>query len=185
MYVGIDYSLTSPAITIHHGYDWNYSNIHHYCLANTTKQVQRWSTLENVNVSLYKEWTNEMERYEFLANWTIDNIITPFKRPQSVFLEDYAYAATGRVFHIAENVAILKYKLKKSGIKYTVVAPTVIKKFATGKGNANKELMYENFCKDTNTKINLSDGKIGNPVSDIVDSYYICKYGLKNLTLTE
>ena len=50
-------------------------------------------------------------------------------------------------------------------------------------------MMYQNYVrsskKDTNTKINLSDGKIGNPVSDIVDSYYICKYGLKNLTLTE
>ena len=35
--------------------------------------------------------------------------------------------------------------------------------------------MYENFCKETKTNINLTlspkSDKIGNPTSDIVDSY--------------
>ena len=48
--------------------------------------------------------------------------------------------------------------------------------------------MYENFCKETKTNINLTlspkSDKIGNPTSDIVDSYYICKYGQKNLTFS-
>ena len=188
MIVGIDYSLTSPAITIHYGTEWNCNNINHYCIANNNNQRQRWSTIQNVNVSLYPKYNDNLERYEALAEWVIDNVVTPFKRPDFVVLEDYAYAATGRVFNIAENVAILKYKLKKWGIKYHLVAPTVIKKFATDKGNANKELMYENFCKETKTNINLTlspkSDKIGNPTSDIVDSYYICKYGQKNLTFS-
>ena len=39
-------------------------------------------------------------------------------RVETVFLEDYAYAATGRVFHIAENAGILKYKLKNFKTQY-------------------------------------------------------------------
>ena len=48
-----------------------------------------------------------------------------------------------------------------------------------GKGNANKELMYESFLKETSRNLQeelvVKSEKIGNPTSDIVDSYYICK----------
>ena len=168
---GIDYSLTSPAITVYHGNRWNYNNVMHYCIANNDNQRRRWSSIENVNVSLYPKYSDEMGRYEALAEWAVDVIVTPWKRPDFVILEDYAYAATGKVFHIAENVAILKYKLKKWGIKYHLVAPSVIKKFATEKGNANKEFMYQNFCEDTKTEINLTIS----PKSDTIKNPTISK----------
>jgi len=56
-----------------------------------------------------------------------------------VFMEGYAFGATGRVFQIAENTGSLKYQLWKEGLGYDVYPPSMIKKFATGKGNANKE----------------------------------------------
>jgi Holliday junction resolvasome RuvABC endonuclease subunit len=63
------------------------------------------------------------------------------------------------------------------------VVPSVVKKGATGKGNADKDKMYEAFVKDT--KIDLKKlfdtEKVGNPISDIVDSYYIQKVGYDNL----
>ena len=50
------------------------------------------------------------------------------------------------------------------------------------KGNADKDMMYEAFLKET--KIDLKKifdtDKVGNPISDIVDSYYIAKVGYKN-----
>ena len=65
-----------------------------------------------------------------------------------------------------------------------LIAPTAIKKFATGKGNANKELMYESFLKETSRNLQeelvVKSEKIGNPTSDIVDSYYICKIMLES-----
>ena len=54
------------------------------------------------------------------------------------------------------------------------------KKIATGKGNADKTKMYEAFLKET--KVPLKDiispnkKEIGNPVSDLVDAFYICKF---------
>jgi hypothetical protein len=55
-----------------------------------------------------------------------------------VALEGYAYNAKGRVFHIAENTGILKYKMFQRGVPLDIVEPTKVKKFATEKGNASK-----------------------------------------------
>ena len=53
---------------------------------------------------------------------------------------------------------------------------------ATGKGNADKELMYQSFKEQT--KIDLMKDfdmeKLNNPVTDIIDSYYIAKFGYEN-----
>ena len=54
---------------------------------------------------------------------------------------------------------------------------SIVKKFATDKGNANKDLMYEHFCKDTKTDLmkTFDMQTLSNPITDIVDSYYIAR----------
>ena len=70
-------------------------------------------------------------------------------------------------------------------LKYETVVPSVVKKGATGKGNADKDKMYEAFVKET--KIDLKKifdtDKVGNPISDIVDSYYIQKVGYEGISI--
>jgi len=61
----------------------------------------------------------------------------------------------------------------------------MIKKFATGKGNAKKQDMEVAFINETNYHIKDVLGlteKQFNPSSDIIDSYFICKYGYENFT---
>lgn len=98
---------------------------------------------------------------------------------EQIAIEGYAYGAKGKVFHIAENTGVLKYRLHQTGIPLEVIPPSAIKKQSAGKGNANKEEMYNAFTKETGVFLQMviSPGKkdIGNPVSDIVDSYFICK----------
>ena len=57
-----------------------------------------------------------------------------------------------------------------------------VKKYASGKGNADKQLMYDSFTEHTKVDlIKMFDmGKLNNPVTDIVDSYYIAKVGNEN-----
>ena len=66
------------------------------------------------------------------------------------------------------------------GIPLEVIPPTTIKKFATGKGNADKTMMHNSFKEDTGidlkTIVTPDKGMVDNPVSDIVDSFYIGKY---------
>jgi len=87
------------------------------------------------------------------------------------------------IFQIAENCGILKHVLLSKKLKYVTVPPSIVKKFATDKGNANKELMYEQFCKDTKTDLmKMMDMQtLSNPVTDIVDAYYIARCGYESI----
>ena len=103
-----------------------------------------------------------------------------------VFLEGYSYGSTGKVFHIAENTGVLKYLMWDEELNFEIIPPTVIKKFATGKGNANKEKMYEAFCTenpnlDLRSQLTPRSSNVISPVSDIVDAYFIAKYGISNI----
>ena len=81
------------------------------------------------------------------------------------------------MFNIAENTGVLKYKLYQSGIPLECINPSTIKKNATGKGNATKHMMYDAFY--TETRVDLIDEmkmiSLNNPITDIVDSYFVCK----------
>ena len=59
----------------------------------------------------------------------------------------------------------------------------MVKRFATTKDNANKPEMLDRFNMDNN--IDLREAlniKTENPISDIVDSYYIWQYGYVHTT---
>ena len=86
----------------------------------------------NIRGELFPEYSEECGRYDSISDWAVELLIGC----NMVALEDYAYGAKGRVFHIAENTGVLKYKLWQQSIPLDVVQPTKVKKFATGKGNA-------------------------------------------------
>ena len=75
----------------------------------------------------------------------------------------------------------------KNKVSFKSYPPTVIKKFATGKGNANKEQMYDAFVGELLTPTDLKERltpkakKVINPISDIVDSYFIAKCGAEGM----
>lgn len=180
---GIDYSMTSPSITIFSPSEDGEKFTFEKCVTfffNDTKKYrgefcQRRVYGHDIDNGFY---THEIERFAMLADKVLA-ILEGFN-VKEVALENYAYSATGRVFHIAENTGILKFKLLEMGYLLHTYEPTVIKKFATGKGNAKKEQMYESFHKETGVnlvhELGSTSKKIGSPISDIVDSYFIAKF---------
>ena len=182
---GIDYSLTSPAICVWKSTDdddgfFNFDDCALYYLEIPKRRGPTPHGILNIHANPYPEWETEEERHELLSKWTM-SIITGCE----VFIEGYAFATSGtsHVRSIAENTGLLKHKMHKVKQSFTSVPPTVIKKYATGKGNANKEGMYEAFVDELLTPTDLKERltpkatKVKNPVSDLVDSYFICKYG--------
>jgi len=173
---GIDLSLTSPALCLFLGdEEFSFEFCKFKYLTDNNKRLFSNNFLEG---SLFPSYGSQYERYENISKWVLNNLndygIT------SVFIEDYSYASTGRVFHIAENTGILKYIMWKHNINIIPLPPTVIKKTATGKGNANKELMQTAFVQETGLNLKnmlLLTEKQWNPSSDIIDSYFICKHG--------
>jgi Holliday junction resolvasome RuvABC endonuclease subunit len=175
VFAGIDYSLTSPAICIHTGDVWDYENCVFYYLVNNQKYLNRED--KKYVPSIYPSHGEDVERFHLLAEWSMGNIRN--HSVDYVGIEGYAFGAVGRVFQIAENGGLLKHKLWINNFKVATFPPTVIKKFATGKGNSNKEAMVESFETETNVSIREKCGitnKQWNPISDIVDAYYIAKF---------
>ena len=188
---GIDYSLTSPAICIYteeenDGY-FDFDRCVLYYLSNNERQQQlaTRSGLSNLKAELYPEWNCEEERHEKLASWAYRIV----QGCSEVYLEGYAFATSAQagVRSIAENTGLLKHKMWKNKVSFKSYPPTVIKKFATGKGNANKELMYDAFVGELLTPTNLKElltpraKKVINPISDIVDAYFIAKCGAEGM----
>jgi Holliday junction resolvasome RuvABC endonuclease subunit len=101
-----------------------------------------------------------------------------------IFIEGYSYGSKGQaIFQIAENGGILKYRLNEQKLDYGIIVPSVVKKLATGKGNADKEKMYQAFKEETKKDLmKIFDMQtLNNPVTDIIDSYYIAKAGYESI----
>jgi hypothetical protein len=183
--IGIDYSLNSPAICIA-SKDLTFKNCKFYFVSSKKKYIGKFGN--NILGSEYKEWTDPIQRFNNLANWSLQTIknygdMNLFDGTQMVFIEGYSYGSKGQaIFQIAENCGILKSYLLSKKLKYNIIVPSIVKKFATDKGNANKELMYEQFCKDTKTDLmkDFDMQTLSNPITDIVDAYYIARCGYEN-----
>jgi len=179
--VGIDYSLNSPAICICKDEEFDFDKCSFYYL--TSKKKHLGKIRHNIQGDEHKEYNDPIERFENLSTWAIHKINT-FSNIQNdikVFIEGYSFGSKGQaVFQIAENAGILKYRLRNlSNFKYDTVVPSVVKKYATGKGNADKQLMYDTFTKEhkVDLKKDFDMQTLNNPVTDIIDSYYIAKCG--------
>ena len=177
--IGIDYSLTSPAICI--TTDFVFKKSKFYYLTNKKKYIGAMSA--NITGFEHKEYDTPIRRFSQISDWVYELIEDTIHTEQLVFIEGYSFGSKGQaIFQIAENCGILKYRLQQMMINYDTVVPSVVKKGATGKGNADKDMMYEFFSKETNTDLKkvFDTQKVGNPISDIVDSYYIAKVGYEN-----
>ena len=179
--VGIDYSLNSPAICIA-GDDFDFNKCSFHFLTSKKKHIGQFG--KNIFGYEHKEYKNPIIRFSNISMWALDIIHKHKTDTAKVFVEGYSFGSKGQaVFQIAENCGILKYRLQMSpSILYDTIVPSVVKKYASGKGNADKQLMYDSFLNHTGADLlkAFDMGKLNNPVTDIVDSYYIAKVGYEN-----
>ena len=126
--IGIDYSLTSPAVCV--------NGKKFYYLTNKKKWQVKIS--EDIIGYAHKEWTDPIQRFTYISDFVFDILFTT--NNPTIFIEGYSFGSKGQgLFQIAENCGILKYRLLENGYSYNTVVPSVVKKGATGKGNADKD----------------------------------------------
>jgi hypothetical protein len=191
MIVGIDYSMTSPALCVCVG-EFDIKNCKFLYVTNVKKYEGVFGQFEGV---LVDSWKHNADRFDQLAGIARDFIFNnwPEDSPEPLIgLEGYAMGAKGQVFNIGENTGILKYYIQVlEEWEVATYAPSSIKKFATEKGNADKEKMYESFILDTGLDLekvfgfDIDPEKIRGPISDVVDAYYIAKLHSQAVSLIE
>lgn len=185
MIVAFDYSLSCPCMCL--SLDDNLSlmsgweNVYAITFLTSIKKYVSWFFGGKIIGYLHKEYKTEQERYHNISQHFIDVLdIMVVKKDSPVYIEDYSFGSKGRVFEIAENTAILKQKLWTRGHDIVTVPPTVIKKFATKSGAAKKEDMYNAFFAKTQVDLHTNvtpHKKLGSPVTDIVDAFFLAEYG--------
>lgn len=181
--------MSAPAVAIYRGssknFNWKKVTFFYY-MKDQPNFKKNWETKKGKvwchGDSYSSDYKTNTERFSRIGNWVIDciSIFETDTSMCSIMMEDYALGAKGKVFEIAENMGILKYKLQIIGHRYSVVAPTTVKKFATGKGNSDKLKMYDAWKQETDNfdlwnMMTPNRTSISSPVTDIVDSYFLLK----------
>ena len=145
VYAGIDYSISCPAICVYDSDSGPYTHsncVYYYCqkgVSDREKERRSLLNLSNIHHAFQYDWKDTYHQYFGTADFFM-SILLQYS-VEEVAMEDYALGAIGRVFDIAEATGILKNFMMLSGIKFTVFAPTTVKKVFSGKGNSNKEGM--------------------------------------------
>ena len=172
MLIGIDSSITCPCICLYdERREFKFENCFFYYLTNTKKFADK--ILPNITGESFQEYIQDVDRFDTISDWAMNLCIGS----SEVAIEGYSFGSKGRVFNLAENMGILKHKLYKAAIPVTIIEPSKAKKIATGKGNADKQAMFEAFTAETGINLMHKFGqeKLTNPVTDIIDSYFILK----------
>ena len=184
--VGIDLSLTSPAVAIYEDDVWSLfafaqrNKEHMFTWSNKPFQLHLFPKIPEGTV---------VERYIYI----IDDImeIIP-KHCTCVAMEAYAFPSreqAGHNFKLHELGGYLKIQLKKKGHIVHGVAVATWKKHIVGHGHATKKQICEfvtnnydlDLLKILHLEINKKD-KVPNPVEDLCDAICIAEYAKQMVT---
>lgn len=173
IFIGIDYSYTSPAICVL-GNDFKSSK---FFYATYDKRMQG-KNGKNCIGHLLNPRLKDTERYAEIGQWG-KKVVGRYSKAKNVKvgLEGYSFGSSRSLtFNIAENAGLLKFLLfKELNIIPHIIPPTTAKKHFSGSGRANKEDMRQALINKENVDIVdwLGMKKLNSPAHDIVDSYAI------------
>lgn len=121
--MGLDPSLTSTGVVVLN----NLGEVQHRDVFKTKKGVVGWPRL-----------FGQMDR--------LAKLLTDYS-PELVVIEGYAYGQTNNLADLVTIGTLLRWSCLQLHTPYLDAAPTQLKKFATGKGNATKDMMILNVFK--------------------------------------
>lgn len=198
LYVGIDPSINSTGITIAR-YENNVEvEIKFYIIKNgklTKRESAANDSIDNfeyiiynkIDLTQFKDDNHVFEYYKTknmveVVNTIYDLILNEVKKYSAivnVVIEGISYGSSIRtksIFDLAGLNYMIRYKLITSDIQHlnlSIATPSNIKKYATGKGNANKESIMTIF------KYIFPEMQNIPKLDDIADSYFMAYFALE------
>lgn len=94
-----------------------------------------WATTLNDH-GVYGTHAKGVERLNVLDGWLSG--LVDASRPQVAVVEGYAYGKGNQAHQVGEWGGVARLRLYSDGVPFVVVPPAVVKKYATGRGNAPK-----------------------------------------------
>lgn len=195
LYVGIDPSINSTGITIARYENDVEVEIKFYIIKNgklTKRESAANDSIDNfeyiiynkIDLTQFKDDNHVFEYYKTknmveVVNTIYDLILNEVKKYTSVVnvvIEGISYGSSIRtksVFDLAGLNYMIRYKLITSDIQHlnlSIATPSNIKKYATGKGNANKESIMTIF------KYIFPEMQNIPKLDDIADSYFMAMF---------
>lgn len=115
-----------------------------------------------------KKFDSDIQRYMGIANYVVSNF--PLDKELLIGYENYSFNSVHRGYSLAEYGGILKSTILRLFPKTTItlIAPTANKKFATGSGNATKNMMVKQANSESAELQTISD--------DICDAFFLAKF---------
>ena len=198
LYVGIDPSINSTGITIAR-YENNVEvEIKFYIIKNgklTKRESAANDSIDNfeyiiynkIDLTQFKDDNHVFEYYKTknmveVVNTIYDLILNEVKKYSAivnVVIEGISYGSSIRtksIFDLAGLNYMIRYKLITGDIQHLnlrIATPSNIKKYATGKGNANKETIMTIF------KYIFPEMQNIPKLDDIADSYFMAYFALE------
>ena len=182
--IGLDLSINSTGVCI-----YNTSRLQSFYYIISPKFTKKAISCHNAHLALmtYKKTTVDPKLdysvKEELKTYNIYNIVKSIKlildswRPDVVTIEGVSFGSTGSAALI--DLSGLNYMVRMACIEAEVpnvfiVSPTQNKKFATGNGSAEKDVMISAWQKLEKHMIGVEQYV---KVDDIADAYFMARYG--------
>jgi len=183
--VGVDFSLSSPAICIIPAdEELDISKCHFVNIQGTKKYSGDYIHPNGLTINIdrlpnLKTFESREERLNYLRGWF--DISLPY-HIRNFYIEGYSMGSVGQISTICEIGGIIRNLVFDSyGCDIIEFPPTTIKKVFAGVGNASKEEMIDTFVQRTN--LDLSE-VIGNDIdyyagliTDLTDSFAVLYTG--------
>ena len=195
LYVGIDPSINSTGITIARYENNIEAEIKFYIIKNgklTKRESAANDSIDNfeyiiynkIDLTQFKDDNHVFEYYKTknmveVVNTIYDLILNEVKKYSAivnVVIEGISYGSSIRtksIFDLAGLNYMIRYKLITGDIQHlnlSIATPSNIKKYATGKGNANKESIMTIF------KYIFPEMQNIPKLDDIADSYFMAMF---------
>lgn len=189
-YIGIDPSINSTGICVHRFDDEDkLIDIHFFIIKpNKLKKKEEKININNFAFVIYnKVDINEFKEYHLqeynktmnlinLADKILETIKNYINENTTIVMEGVSYGSSLRtksIFDLAGLNYLIRNKLLQYNIKELFICPpTEIKKFAAGKGNAQKDIISTGFV------ILFPEFEQLDKIDDIADAYYMSKYAI-------
>lgn len=178
--MGIDPSINCTGICIH---DTITNNHNYYMIVSKCTKKMKEFKHENVTIREYNKRDSNKGEYHIKEYNKTQNIldivyyikdIMHWHEPDLVQMEGVSYGSTGSAALV--DLSGLNFSIRtmliEENVKFNILAPTAVKKFAVGNGAADKNVMIASWKKLDKNIENITDIK----VDDLADSFFIAHF---------